>query len=284
VGFASLLLEIGISNDVEGLKSLQASLSTLSSLVYEGHNVDLGLEHVISISNREILELMLENSTMKNIVGKVSKLVVPYITQLPDGIQLFHEYLVGRAVDGLDLCVSLFERRIWSPTEVEFAKLVLDCSYASSPLNCKDYDSCLFRILNCIPLITFDDDSKSGSPTDGWDDDFDIPGEYEPVDRSVVDLKSRLDLLTRHIRAWEIFSIYTIILPLEWFSRIQSLTSQQGMLSRLVGLGGGSMIFLERMFELVKLGTFPLLIEDDIFIEVVSSALNSAGTSVCFLF
>jgi hypothetical protein len=280
VDFASLLLEIGISNDVQGLESLRSSLSTLSSLVYLGLHIDLSLERVMSLSSPELLVLMLENSTEKSILSDVSKLVIPYISLLPGGTQIFHDYLIGLAVESLDLCVSLFERKIWGPSEVEFAELVLACSYASSPLNCKDYDSCLFRILNCIPLITFDDDSQAASPTDGWDDELDMP-EEEYVDQSVIsELRSLLDRLTRHIRAWEIFSMYNVVLPLEWFSVYQSRATQQTMLSRLIGLEGGSIIFLKRMFELVKLGTFPLLKEEDIYIEVVSTALNSAGVSI----
>lgn len=275
VDFALHLLNIGIAIGLSELGDLYADMYTLSMLVYYSDHPFLSSLTYSKLSITEVLSMMFENSTEENMTDKLSDMVVPYISRINDGKRLLHRYIISQAVGNFELCILLFEQKAWNPSQFDLANLVLQCSYLSSPENCIQYGACLFRILNCIPLISIDEYSSEALP-ELSEQNGNTNIEYRIS--SGRDLKNRLDLLTRHIRAWEIFSEYSIKLPLAWFAEEHTQISQHQMLSELADFGRMSSGFMERVQEVLRLGVLPSLSEEDAFLEVISKSLNTSGS------
>ncbi|KAJ3397387.1 hypothetical protein HDU92_008378 [Lobulomyces angularis] len=288
VDLALELVELGIQKKVKGLSLLRTHLKILFYLVYDEsfHCLEVDLSKLESMSHMEIYNLILTETNERNIVEKVKKIILPYIQETDKYStgceQIFYACLENASRNHLNWFISLLEGKSFfepvlfgSPDLI--ADLILKCCYISEEQ--EDLDKSYLRILNCIPLIN---KKSSSTELNGWDHETNLNEEFNVI------LREKIDLLSMHIRAWEILRFYNLQTPLKWFLESQNIELQRKLLVKLARNAGEIKLrfryfdtdnkfwntLLERLLELRELKILNLLKLEDIFSEYFVVALN----------
>jgi hypothetical protein len=264
IGLSSHALEISRYAQVMGVTGIESRVSEyewLCKYVYVSRPSEesgcVDLEKFQQMSNYEVLEGLLINTTTSTIVDDMLRLALPWIevakkrnTAASNEKKqefLLYRWLLDPAVAGshLDWCCTVFEMS--KPTipvedriikdDLDLSRLVLAIVYSSD--GSMEY---LVRLFECLPIFA-DMDETANEPLNLADL---IPKASSPLAlflelQSVgsFGLTQMMDTLQNHLGSAEVLARYHATVPLRWYLKDQSMDTQRQLCIRMSSQAAG---------------------------------------------